>query len=255
MVRPGRGRSAVRAGAGGHALRPETALLPGCPWHGLAALRAPNVDWCEAARCAWVVEPANTWSNGAYLAVGVALLALARRSPSAELRAFGPAAIAVGIGSGIYHASTTFALQILDFAAMYVFCFLLLTVNLRRLGWLSRRDAGRRFAQLVVGTTALTVAVDFLEVPIQGLVFVLIVGVVASELWLHRRQPGARLGAFGLAVGLIAAGAVFSLLDVTRTWCDPQHPFLQGHAIWHGLSALCLLAAWFHYRQFEEALR
>ena len=235
-------------------LRPDTHLAPGCPWHSLSELRLPNVDWCEAQRCAWVVEPANTWSNLAYVAVGLALVALSRRSPSAQLRAFGPAAIVVGLCSGIYHASYTFVLQILDFAGMYVFCFLLLTVNLRRLGWISPGDAGRRFAQLVIATTALTVAVDFLEIPIQGIVFALIVLIVGSELWLRRRQPAVRLGAFGLAVALITAGGVFSLLDVTRTWCDPTHAVLQGHAIWHVLSALCLLAAWFHYRQFEDAL-
>jgi hypothetical protein len=39
---------------------------------------------------------------------------------------------------------------------------------------------------------------------------------------------------------------------VTRTWCDPWHPWLQGHAFWHVLSALCLFAAYFHYRQFAD---
>ena len=47
---------------------------------------------------------------------------------------------------------------------------------------------------------------------------------------------------------------MFSLLDVTRTWCLPGHAYLQGHAIWHVLSALCLLALYFHYTQFEETL-
>jgi hypothetical protein len=28
----------------------------------------------------------------------------------------------------------------------------------------------------------------------------------------------------------------------------------EGHAIWHVLSALCLFAAYFHYRQFEPEL-
>lgn len=235
-------------------MRPDTHLEPGCPWHALSELRLPNVDWCELQRCAWVVEPANTWSNLAYVAVGGALWLLVRQSPSAQLRFFAPAALLVGLASGIYHASYTFVLQILDFFAMYVFCYLLLTLNLRRLGVLHAESWWPRYWQLVGATTALTVALDFLGVPIQGIVFVLIVAVVASELWLWRRDPRVRLGFFGLAVGLITAGAVFSLLDVTRTWCHPTHPFLQGHAIWHVLSALSLLAAYFHYTQFGEAL-
>ena len=115
-------------------------------------------------------------------------------------------------------------------------------------------DWWRRFWQLVLATTVLTVAIDFLEVPIQGLVFVLIVAIVASEVVLSRRGDRASLGFFGLAIALITAGSVFSVLDVTRTWCDPGHPFLQGHAIWHCLSALSLLAAFFHFRQFETLL-
>jgi len=235
-------------------VRPDTHLEPGCPWYALSELRLPNVDWCELQRCAWVVEPANTGSNLAYVAVGGALWLLVRRSPSAHLRFFAPAAVLVGLSSGIYHASYTFVLQILDFFAMYVFCYLLLTLNLRRLGVLDAVSWWPRYWQLVGATTALTVALDFLAIPIQGIVLVLIVAIVASELWLWRRDRRVRLGFFGLAVGLITAGAVFSLLDVTRTWCDPDHPFLQGHAIWHVLSALSLLAAYFHFARFGRTL-
>jgi hypothetical protein len=236
-------------------MRAPSSLEPGCPWYALRELRPPNVDWCELERCAWIVEPANTWSNLAYVVVGLVLMLIARESPSRELRFFGPAAVIVGIFSGVYHASTTFVLQIFDFAGMYVFCFLLLTLNLQRLGLVDPAHARRRFWQLVAATTVLTVGIDFLEVPIQGIVLLLILAIVASELWLRRGNPSVSLRYFGLAVGLITAAGVFSILDVTRTWCDPTHPFLQGHAIWHVLSAVSLLAAYFHYRQFEHVLR
>jgi len=235
-------------------VRPDVHLAPGCPWYTLSELRLPNVDWCELQHCGWVVEPANTWSNLAYGLVGAALWLAMRRSPSPQLRFFGPAAAIVGLASGIYHASYTFALQILDFFGMYVFCSLLLTLNLQRLGRLRPDSWWRRFWQLVIAATLLTAAVDFLEVPIQGLVFALIVAIVASELWIRWRGERAALHWFGVAVALLGAGAVFSLLDVTRTWCDPTHPLLQGHALWHVLSALSLLAAALHYQQFEAAL-
>ena len=235
-------------------MRPPVHLEPGCPWYGLSELRLPNVDWCEAQRCAFAVEPANAWSNLAYLAVGVALLFAARGSRSPALRAFGPAAIVVGLCSGIYHASYTFVLQILDFFAMYVFCYLLLAVNLRRLGVLGPASWRRAYAGLVVATTALTVAADFAGVPIQGIVFVLIVSIVATELWLRARGPERiSMRFFALAMASIAAGGVFSALDVTRTWCDP-HSFLQGHAFWHVLSAICLGFAFLHYRQLVADL-
>lgn len=178
----------------------------------------------------------------------------ARRSPSPHLRFFAPAALLVGLASGIYHASYTFVLQILDFAGMYGFCALLLTLNLRRAGLLGAHDWRKRFWQGVIAATGVTVAVDFTGVPIQSLVFVLILGIVGSEVLLIRRAPGTKSHLLVVAVALLGAGAVFSLLDVTRTWCLPSHAFLQGHAIWHVLSALSLLACFFHYRQFEDQL-
>ena len=235
-------------------MRPDVHLTPGCPWYGLSELRLPNVDWCEAQRCALVVEPANTWSNLGYVVVGIVLYWLVRHSRSAHLRFFAPAAVFVGLASGIYHASYTFALQILDFVAMYVFCYLLLGLNLRRLGLLGADDWRRRFAQAVLATTVLTIGLDFLEIPIQGIVFVLIVAIVGTEVAIRRRGDAGQVAWFVVAVGLLTAGAVFSVLDVTRTWCDPHHPVLQGHAIWHLLSAASLLAAFMHYRQYEGVL-
>lgn len=235
-------------------MRAELHLEPGCPWYSLSELRVPNVDWCEAQRCSWIVEPANTWSNLAYVLVGALLLWLARDSRSPALRFFGPAAGIVGICSGIYHSSYTFVLQILDFFGMYVFLYLLITLNLRRLGLLGAGSWWRWFWGLVLATTAFTVAVDFLEVPIQGLVAALIVAIVASEVWIRTRRSDYRLHFFVLALALITAGGVFSALDVTRTWCDPTHPFLQGHAFWHALSAACLFTVFFHYQQFESEL-
>lgn len=235
-------------------MRPDVHLQPGCPWWSLSEWRRPNVDWCELQQCAWVVEPANTWSNLAYVLVGLGLFIVCRRSTSAQLRFFAPAAIVVGLASGIYHASYTFVLQILDFAGMYVFTYLLLTVNLRRLGVLGSHDWFRRFWQLVLGTTLLTVGLDFLSVPIQLIMVFLIVMVVATEWRLAARGPAASRGCWWLGLALLAAAGVFSLLDVTRTWCDPTHPYLQGHAIWHVLSALSLFVLYFHYRQFEGVL-
>jgi hypothetical protein len=234
-------------------VRPDVHLTPGCPWWAASELRLPNVDWCEAQRCSWIVEPANTWSNLGYVLVGALLWWLARRSRSRALRAFGPAALLVGLASGVYHASYTFVLQILDFFGMYVFCYLLLTLNLVRLGLLAAEDRRRRYWQLVAATTAATVAIDFLEIPIQGVVLLLILSIVATEAWIRTRERYP-LRFFLLSLACIAAGAVFSALDLSRTWCDPWHPVLQGHAIWHALSAASLLAAFLHYRQFEARL-
>ena len=235
-------------------MRADAHLEPGCPWWSLSELRVPNVDWCETQQCSWVVEPANTYSNLAYILVGLVLYVLVRRCSSDHLRAFAPAAITVGVASGIYHASYTFVLQILDFVGMYVFLGLLLTLTARRAGWLSAENWRRYFVQGVVGLTGFTVALDFLEVPIQAIVFLMMLVVVVGEVRLQRSATDTSLASLGVAVALLTAAGAFSFLDVTRTWCLPDHPFLQGHAIWHVLSATSLLACFHYYRQFEDQL-
>ena len=96
----------------------------GCPWHEAAErLGAPNIKWCESTACAWVSEPANTWSNLAYLLVALVVGWQCRRSTHPELRWMAPALFLMGLLSGIYHASNLYLTQVLDFLGMFLFIF------------------------------------------------------------------------------------------------------------------------------------
>lgn len=229
-------------------------LSEGCPWSGFTP---PNVDWCEENLCAWVVNPADTWSNLAYLAAGLWMLHAARGRNAPGLGFFGPAAIAVGLCSGIYHASYTYALQLLDFLGMYLFCFLVLVLNARRLRWI---DEGAQARWYLGGVAALSAATPLLfetGLPIQGLVFVLILAGVGQEIALARRADGRApaYAPFAAALALLTGAAVFSALDVTRTWCDPDDHWIQGHALWHVLSAAALVALFYFYAGFGSKPR
>ena len=128
-------------------------LPPGCPWSGFTP---PNVDWCEEELCGWITNPANTWSNLLYVALGVLMWREARRRRSPALAPFGPASIAVGVFSFVYHASYTWMLQFFDFVGMFLFCFCVLALNARRLGWISpRRYPPGAVADLPKGTRPL----------------------------------------------------------------------------------------------------
>lgn len=230
-------------------------LPPGCPWSGWTP---PNVDWCEQELCSWVVNPADTWSNLAYIVFGVAMIVSLRRRPATGrplgLGLFGPASIAVGIFSGVYHASYTYFFQFFDFLGMFVFCFTVITANALRLGWVAR--PWLFYSGGVAGFSALVPLVGETRFPIQGLVGILIVAIVGQEIAIARRRPpGAPAPAyalFALALGLMAAAAAFSLADVTRAWCDPADHWLQGHALWHGLSAAALFALFHFYRHLDR---
>jgi hypothetical protein len=88
------------------------------------------------------------------------------------------------------------------------------------------------------------------------LVLALILAMVGQELALRgrARREGRRVDyrPYGAALGLIAAAGVCSALDVTRVFCDPNDHWLQGHALWHLLSAASLLALYHFYARLAE---
>ena len=239
-------------------------LPASCPWQGLAEYGAPNVKWCEERLCSWINEPANTWSNLAYIFVAI-FLYLTLKAPDARdgehkmlpasaLNWFPSTILIVGGGSFVYHASNTYITQMLDFFGMYLFCFLLLLLNIVRLRWLQMQHFAVAFFGATFGLTALTALIARFGLPIQGFVSILTLGIIVTEL-LYRRQARTSYSQIGfwLSFALLIAGAVCSASDVSRKWCDPSNHFIQGHAVWHVLSALSLLAASYHYRQFATA--
>ncbi len=227
-----------------------------CPWGGYTP---PNVDWCEEQLCAWIVNPADTWSNLAYIVVGLWMWRATRIAqgsalrPNAVLRLFGPSAITVGVFSFVYHASYTYFLQFFDFVGMFLFCFTVISANGLRLGWFA---PGRQLVCFGAGVLLFSALVPVLSatlIPIQSLVGLLVATIIGQEALIRQRASGeasarsSNGGYFWLALLLLAGAAAASLADVTRTWCDPQNHWLQGHSIWHLLSAAALYALYRFY--------
>ena len=238
-------------------MSPPSAAGPACPWHTIAGLGPPNIKWCEERLCAWVNEPANAWSNLAFVLVALLVAHVVRRDrlSSAPLRRFAPTVALVGVGSFVFHASNTYLTQLLDFCGMYLFCGLLLGINAARLGWLAPRRVMPAVFGGALALTGFTAIVVRWQAPIQLIVLGLVVAIVVSEAVCRRRsRPAPSARRFLLAVVLLAAALVCSLLDATRRWCVPEDHVWQGHAAWHVLSALSLLAAFFHYRPFDREL-
>ena len=224
-------------------------LEPGCPWHGLSSLALPNVKWCEAARCSWIVEPANTWTNLALLVLALLLWRRARgRDP--RLGWFAPATAFLGAASFIYHASYTFFFQFFDFMGMFAFVGIPLVINMQRMGLLSRGSEKRALAWGVTFGCLLVVALYLAGIPIQGIVLGTTLAVIGTELWLMRTPArAAAYGYFYTMVGLMALASTFSVLDVTRIMCEPDNHLFQGHATWHVLSSLGLGATYLFYER------
>lgn len=229
-------------------------LKEGCPWVELRQLGGlPNVKWCEETLCSAIAEPANTWSNLAYLIAAGLLYAAARKEPERTLRFFAPAAFVVGATSLVYHATVAFLTQVFDFWGMYVYFLLVLFLNLVRMGLLKKESFFTVLWGSVFGLTALTVVVAKLEVPIQGIVLVLLLAALVTEALATRAstEPSSHR-AFGVTLLFISVAAGFSASDASRAWCVRDNHVFQGHAIWHVLGAVALYFSYFHYRQFRR---
>ena len=227
-------------------------LPGGCPWSDWAR---PNVKWCEDNLCAWVTAPANTWSNLPYIIFAVQMWREAGPSRP-TLRLFAPASALVGLTSGLYHASYTWVFQIFDFVGMFFFCCVTIALNARRMNVIG---AGSVYSSYFAGVAACTLCfflVPLLGLPVQLLVLFLVLTTLAQEMVLHHSlyrkhshlRPNMRHFAAGILLLVVAFGC--SLSDLLRVWCSPQNHVMNGHSLWHILTAVVLYLLFRFHSQF-----
>jgi hypothetical protein len=230
---------------------------PTSPWYQLSEWRKPNVKWCEGQNNTWIIEPANTWSNLAYIIAGMWIAQHGKKFKSNAIRSYAWVMIVTGLCSGIYHASFTFVLQILDFFGMYVMTYLMMLIQMKRMGWIKNAMDRWNFWGLVIGTTAFTVWCDiYTNFPIQSIIGVQTLFIIASEaiIWAKRKQNYSIKYFVSGALFMVVA-ITFSILDVTRAMCDPENHWVQGHALWHVFSAIGVTMIYLHHTQFDRELQ
>jgi hypothetical protein len=216
------------------------------PWEKLTPA---TVKYCENNLHAWVRQPANTWSNLGYVLVGLWLYVQFRtQSPSLWMGIIPITAIAVGITSGLYHASYSFVFQVTDLASMYLFSSFLVTFNLKRL--VSMPDG---VSYLLYFGLFLVSFVAFMLLRKRSgfLIFaaqVLVAMALEAAAWFGAETAN-RLN-YIVAIALLAVSLVFWIVDYKGRFFDPDDHVLQGHAVWHLLSAICLLFIYHYYLQF-----
>jgi hypothetical protein len=232
-------------------------LQPGCPWYELSEIKLPNVKWCEENLCSWVVNPANTWSNILYLVLGVLFMLRGQKANRKSIVWLGGAMIFMGMSSLIYHASYTFVLQVLDFLGMYVFLDLILALNFARAGWIKKSSIMPVYWTLVLSMTLITTVLGWVNFPIQGLIIVLGVIMAFTEyrVQVSKNSYAAANGNLIIAgIAFLLLAVTFSVMDVSRFWCDPTDHVLQGHAIWHIFSAIGLSFLIVHHERTKEVM-
>ena len=229
---------------------------PSSPWYALSEWRKPNLKWCEGQNNSWIIEPANTWSNLAYVIAAIFIARHSKKFKSKAIKSYGWVMLVMGLCSGIYHASYTFVLQVLDFFGMYLMTYLMILVQLKRLGWAKSAMNPRIFCSLILGTTAFTIWCDFYtDFHIQKIILVHTIFILASEV-LIRFKSSVKYSMKHFYWGALFMGiaVTFSGLDASRVMCDPDNHLIQGHALWHVFSAVGLTLLYLHHSQFDREL-
>jgi hypothetical protein len=220
----------------------------------------PAACFCENLRPGTIRQPINTWSNFSFVLVGLLILALADqdfkrdragsppnliRSNRSYPRIYGLAVIAIGFGSLFYHASLTFVGQWFDVASMYLLGTFMVLYNLSRLrliGW--RAFVGLYLLFNIVLDLSLILWPELRRYLFFGLIIVALI-VEAIVFW--KRRP--RIKAAWMIAALLSMSFAWIIwtLDLNGVLCAPQG-LLQGHAVWHGLTALAAGWLYLYYR-------
>ena len=213
----------------------------------------------------------DTWSNLAYVLVGFYVLALGwhdlRRQPPANagyvIRTpamsilFGLACCYLGFGSGLFHASLTRLGQQLDVAAMYSPLVVAIAINVGR--WVPRLNtAGDRAGvptwPILAGLALITcfLLYEYKWSMRSSVVLPTLILIVAAFAVLDRFQRRSRLSVPLLLLSLagLVAARICWVMDVKGTFSGPD-TWLQGHAVWHLLTALSLTTIYLYYRNEE----
>ena len=215
--------------------------------------------FCEAARDAVVLQPANTFSNAGFVLAG---LAIAWRAGAARTTivanpglaaAYGVVVVLLGPASAAMHATQSALGGHLDLLSMYLVAAFAASYALTR--WL--RKGNTFFAVTFIAIVAVCELVERIpgHVPVVDIAANLAFGLfllvaLAGEAVLWRRGETRREVRWGFASAgaLVLAFAIWNLAKDGTAFCRP-HSLLQGHAAWH---LLCAVAAYALYRLYAS---
>lgn len=223
-------------------------LPVGSPWSGWAL---PDMKHCEANLSGWITAPANTWSNLAYIAVGLWIINRAAKRRALSAGGLGPVSIAVGATSFVFHMTYTFAGQVFDYAGMFLLLGWALARGMLRAGVLSEAGAKRFWGGLVAASLIILFGFRAAGWGVQTIVLLQTLALAALEIrLLIVKRDAPSYSSFWLCSFLLIIAYACWHLDHTDFACRPDDHLLQFHAIWHVLTAGAFLAAW----RFHEAI-
>ena len=198
----------------------------------LSLMAAMGTSDCEAIREAWLAQPVNAWSSGAYLLAG-GYLAIRHRAIAAVAPVLTPAVLALGAvaaGSFLYHGP-----QPAWGDAAHDATIALLLGSLASLGGAagSLGDHRRPVTVVVVAAAALVVAVPSSVAMVHGALAAFVAVSAVRTMVRTGLTPAAQVALVALAAGLV----LFAVGRTGGPLCDPRS-LAQPHAGWHVATAV-----------------
>jgi hypothetical protein len=244
------------------------AFLMNYSWEGWRpATCMPDHCFCERIHEGVIRQPVNTWSNLAFILVGLVVIDIASRDLTRSSRAasanpmrarlvypivYGLTTILIGISSMLYHSSLAFAGQAVDVIAMYLLTSFIALYNLSRL----RRMSNGAFlaSYLLVNVALAFVSMEWPVLRRYIFLMLVVVALVAEAIVRRRRRP--RMNVAYLRAALVSMVAAFAawILDIMRVFCVPDGRF-QAHALWHVLMAVVIGFVYLYYRSETPSRR
>jgi hypothetical protein len=213
--------------------------------------------FCENPRLGSLfLQPSNSWSSFGYVFTGFFLMLDAQRRrgtsafPPEGAIMFGIAAITVGVGSVLLHATLTLWGQFADVLGMYLVSGFSLVYALAKIGRLDRAKS----ALLYIGVCGALVAVLLIAPEVRRWLFfaVLLTALIVEIAFARPVRPNAILRYLLLGVLVKAIGFGVWVLDQNRTLCAPDS-LIQGHAFWHFCGAVSLWLTYCYFRSESPA--
>lgn len=215
-----------------------------CPW-----MQYPrgNFPLCEEALCAWIRQPANTYSNIGFFIIAFYLIYLYLKNESKNGLGFGVCAILIGVASALAHSAGTKLFGFFDFAAIFSAFSLYAAKNTIYTNTLKIKNIFLVTALFFVPAALLLYNFTILRELIFGS---FVIGLLIWESKILKAQGKPFLVTSNKKMlGIFLIGAICLGLDASKVICDPQNHFFQMHSLWH---ICCATSIYFLARHLDQ---
>lgn len=204
-------------------------------------LEKPTVEYCEKAGHGFVARPFYAVSNFTYFFVAFLIL---KKSKDSLAKLFATSTLLIGLFSLIYDIWPKRITQLFDLTGMFLFVSMLLAINLTRLIKIKLRGV---YSLILIITGITTLMTSVLGGVSGNIIFgVIIIGYIALELIISKKQKVVNLEKFYTSIILFILGFGIWLVDFLKIYCVPGN-FLNGRGVFHLITATTVYLLYQYY--------